>query len=172
MRGPSQSFLRSTLPFWLLAAAAAAVLGAIHAHRLPLAELRGDEATYVAMASSLARDGDLDFEAADARWARERGGAALILERTGRGVSYSKPVLFPLLAAPFLALAGEAGLILFNALALGLALLLARALLARVAPAGRATEALLTFAFASALVPYVVWRMAETLQVALAIAAC
>jgi len=170
MRGPFQRFASSTLPFWLLAAAALALFAAIRAHRLPLAELRGDEATYVAMAASLARDGDLAFAAPDRRWAEARGGAALILERTARGVHYSKPVLYPLLAAPFLAIAGEAGLIAFNLLVLGLALLLARALLVRVAAGARVTEALLTFACASALVPYLVWRMAETLQVALALA--
>ena len=57
--------------------------------------LRGDEGTFVAMAASLARDFDLAFSGADRAWAEHhQGGAvALILERTGKGIAYSKPVL-------------------------------------------------------------------------------
>ena len=169
MRGPLKRLADSTLPFWLLAAAALALFAAASAWRLPAAALRGDEGTYLAMAASLARDGDLAFGSADAAWAAGRpGGVALILERTARGISYSKPVLYPLLAAPFAAVAGAGGLVVLNALGLALGLVLARALLTRVGARPRATETVLTVLFAAAVVPYVVWRMAEAVEVGLA----
>ena len=171
MRDVLKRLARSTVPFWLLAAVSLSVLGAIRAGRLPEHDLRGDEGTYVAMAASLARDNDLAFGAADAAWAaRKPGGVAVILERTGRGIFYSKPVLYPLLASPCFAMFGARGLVVFNVLVLLAALLCARALLVRLGPRGRATETLLTFLFAGAVATYVVWRMAESLQVALATA--
>ena len=55
------------------------------------------------MTESLVHDGDLSFTEAD----RERlsgypqaSRRTVILQRTDRGVSFSKPVLYPLLAAP------------------------------------------------------------------------
>ena len=98
--------------------------------RLDGRDLRGDEGTYVAMAASLARDFDLDFADPDRAWAAEHpgGAVALILERTGRGLAYSKPVLYPVLAAPFVGLFGDWGATLLNLLVLLLAIWLSRAL--------------------------------------------
>src|SRR5690606_36557690 len=122
----------TALAGWLFLAAALALFAAIRLQRAPMADLRGDEGTYVAMTASLARDGDLFFTAEDARRARERGGgAALILQRTQRGVGYSKPILYALVAAPFYLVAGERGMILFHLLALAGAFALVRASLAR-----------------------------------------
>ena len=72
------------------------------------------------MAASLARDFDLAFTAADRTWAESHpgGSVALILERTGHGLAYSKPVLYPLLAAPFVGLFGDWGAALLNLLVL------------------------------------------------------
>ena len=157
----------------LLAAAAAASLFAVLAGlRDRFDALRGDEGSYVAMAASLARDHDLLFTAADEAWARSRPErpAALILERTPRGVAYSKPILYPLAAAPFYAALGDAGFWLFNLIAVAVALALARAALGRRAGGEAAGQTVLLFAFASTVVPYLAWRMTEPLQVALATA--
>ncbi|MCM2269619.1 MAG: hypothetical protein NDJ75_05925 [Thermoanaerobaculia bacterium] len=156
----------------LAALAALALFAALGATRHLPGALRGDEGTYVAMTASLARDGDLRFTAADEAWARARPQrpAALILERTAQGVAYSKPILYPLLAAPFYAVAGDAGFWLFHALALTLALLLARAALARRAGGEAAGATVVLFACGSTVVPYLAWRMTESLQVALATA--
>lgn len=171
MRGPLKRLADSTIPFWLLAIAALGLFAAAGAWRARAGELRGDEGTYLAMATSLARDGDLAFGTADAEWAAGRpGGVALILERTARGIRYSKPVLYPLLAAPFAAVAGAGGLVVLNALLLALGFVLARALLTRVGARTRATETVLTVLCAAAVVPYVVWRMAEAVEVGLAAA--
>jgi hypothetical protein len=132
-------------------------------------ELRGDEGTYVAMAASLARDFDLRFGASDRAWAEERGGVALILQQTPRGLFYSKPILYPLLTAPFMLVSAAWGGALFNFAAFVAVLLVARRLL----PAARGAEgrdALLTFAATGLPLVYLAWRMTESLQVSLALA--
>lgn len=154
------------------AALAAGVLLTLLALRPPAERLWGDEGTYVAMAASLVRDGDLAFTEADLEWTRQRRpeGATVILQRTGSGLRYSKPTLYPLLGAPFYALAGEAGLVLANALALGLALWLAWVFWRERAGDGGAALIVAGFAGAGALLPYVVWRMSDVLQVSLTLA--
>ncbi len=156
---------------WLLIAVAAAALAGIGARRAPFERLWGDEATYVAMTESLVRDGDLLFGPPDEEWARGRTpeGATLILQNASRGIAYSKPVLYPLFAAPFLALLGEAGLPVANALALAAALGLAWSALARRFDPGRAWTTVATFAGAGAVLPYLLWRMSDALQLALAL---
>ena len=161
----------STALWWGVAVAAVLLSIVLAALRPASPALRGDEGSYVAMAESLARDGDLRFDEADAARARERpGGLTVILQRTGRGVVYSKPILYPLLAAPAFALAGEAGLPVFNALVVLLALALARALLVRVGAPARATATVIVFAAASIVLPWIGWKMSESLVVALALA--
>jgi len=169
---PDPSMRRSLAPAWILAALAAVLFGTLAYLRQQPGALRGDEGTYVAMAQSLARDGDLTFDGRDAAWARGRPGrpASLILERTPKGVAYSKPILYPLLASPFVRMAGDAGLRVFNLLALALALALAGSALARRERGEAAVPTVLLFAFASTVVPYLAWRMTEALQVALATA--
>ena len=54
MPGSLKRLAGSTLPFWLLAAAALALFAVCAPWRLPASALRGDEGTYLAMASSLA----------------------------------------------------------------------------------------------------------------------
>ena len=161
---------RSPIP--LLAGLAVLFFATLFLLRAEGSDLRGDEGTYVAMAASLARDLDLDFSATDRTWAEGHHGGpvALILERTGRGIVYSKPVLFPLLAAPFVRLLGDWGAALLNLLALLVAFALAQAYLERLGERTAARDTLLTFVFAGVVAPYVAWRMTEALQVALALA--
>jgi len=140
--------------------------------RRPWDHLVGDEGTFLAMAESLARDGDLAFGAVDRAWCEHHpaGPVTVILERTARGVFYSKPILYPGLAAPFVKLLGEPGLTLFNALALVGALVVAWGFLRRLGPRGGTALTLVTFAGAGILIPLVAWRMTESLQAALALA--
>ncbi len=164
-----RSFHRSLIP--LFAGLALLLCATLFVLRPYSRALRGDEGTYVAMAASLARDFDLRFTAADRTWAESHaaGPVTVILERTGHGIGYSKPVLYPLLAAPLVALAGEWGMALFNLLVLLAALALARGYLARLGTSGEARDTLLTFVATGIVLPYVAWRMSETLQVALAL---
>lgn len=162
---------RRALAGWLFFAAALALLAAIRVQRAPMSDLRGDEGTYVAMTASLAADGDLRFTAEDAARATARGGgAALILQRTERGVSYSKPILYPLMAAPFHLVAGENGMILFHFVALAGAFALVGSLIARGADRGAATATVVIAVAGSIVLPYAFWRMSESLVVALAAA--
>ena len=64
---PIARSLRSLIP--VLAGLAALLLAALFLLRFDDRDLRGDEGTYVAMAASLARDFDLEVEAADRAWA-------------------------------------------------------------------------------------------------------
>jgi len=156
----------------VLAALAALLLVALGLLRERPGELRGDEGTYVAMTQSLVADGDLRFDERDAaRLAGRAGGAPpVILERTATGIHYSKPILYPLLAAPFYALLAERGMAVANLALLALALALAAAALGRREGGERAADLLALFVVASPVAPYLAWRMTESLQVALAAA--
>ncbi|MDH3404801.1 MAG: hypothetical protein OEP45_14370 [Acidobacteriota bacterium] len=140
------------------------------AQRGSLETVWGDEGTYLAMAESLARDGDLRFTAADA--ARLPAGArgTVILQRTESGVAYSKPVLYALVAAPAVLVLGDLGPVLVNALCLLLAAWLGWRYLARLGDPARAALTVVTFAGASVLLAYVGWRMSDPLQAALSLA--
>jgi len=156
---------------WVLLALAAGIL-------LPLAHLRpaqkrlwGDEGTYVAMAASLAREGDFAFGLEDREWAEARlpEGATVIVQRTERGLAYSKPILYALLAAVPYRLLGEWGFLVLNLAALGAAALLAAVALRRNGTAGAVWLTLVTYLAAAAVMPYVLWRMSDALQLALAL---
>ena len=119
----------------------------------------GDGATYHAMAWSLAEDGDLEYEARDVFRVRREfpsGPQGIFLKRASGGlhvrrrrpwrrvpadeprIYFAKAFVYPLVAAPFVALLGTRGLLVTNALALGLALVLAYRELRRAASPGRA----------------------------------
>ena len=126
--------------------------------------LWGDEGTFVAMTASLVRDGDLVFDDSDLeRILQQPGDAAptLILQQTYRGITYSKPLLYPLISAPLYAVMGEPGLVATNALALAVALIIAWIHLRRLASASDALWTLCTFLFASVVLVYLGWKMSD-----------
>ena len=189
------------LALWLprgLALAVVLMLASMVPLRAPIDKVWGDEGTFLAMMQSLVLDGDLRFDEGDAARAStaEGGRGHLILQRaqssedtasedtasegaesegTSEGAyAYSKPVLFPLLASPFYAVAGELGPIGLNLLLLGLALWLARGHLRTLAArhghaSGLADLALVSFAAPSVVIPYAFWRMSDSLQFSLAL---
>lgn len=155
---------------WVPTVAVMAMLGALTSLRPPLDSLWGDEGTFVAMTASLVRDGDLIFAEPDRTWAEERRpevGATVIVQRTGAGLSYSKPVAYALLAAPLYALFGEIGLVILNAGALVLALILAWRLLRRRGADELGALTTLSFFGCAALLPYVLWRVSDLVQFSL-----
>jgi hypothetical protein len=125
--------------------------------------IKGDEATYVAMAFSLAKDGDLKYRPEDYRrfvslyrtgpegiflkrshdlhWRLRAGWPPIAIERTAvpatRELDYGKPFAYAVAAAPFAAVFGLSGLLLFNLLLLAIcvsgAVVFARARAGRVA---------------------------------------
>ncbi len=157
----------------LLAVLTLGVLLALARHRSPLSRVWGDEGTFLAMMASLTEDGDLRcHEHAPARVEPAEGGRThLILQRYGGGVAYSKPVSFALAAAPFYAVAGERGPIALNLLVFCFALACAFASLRRLGKRGGAALVLVTFIGAAVVVPYLAWRMTDSLQGALALIA-
>ncbi len=163
--------MRSTFgSLWVPVIAVIALLSALTSMRPALGTLWGDEGTYVAMAASLARDGDLTFSEPDLEWARERQpevGATVIVQRTDAGLTYSKPVVYPLIAAPFLALFGETGLVVLNATGVVIALVLAAWLLRRRGAEELGALTTLTFFGCAALLPYLLWRVSDLLQFSL-----
>ena len=141
--------------------------------RQSLENVIGDEGTFMAMAASLAEEGDLRFDERDeARIRRQpKGGRwVVILQQTPSGLAYSKPVPFAILAAPFQKLFGEFGLVLFNALALTLALVLALEFARRLGSIGDAVLTVVTFVGATCVMSYVAWRISDSLQFSMALA--
>ncbi|MEJ2086724.1 MAG: hypothetical protein P8Y44_13815 [Acidobacteriota bacterium] len=173
MEGKSYRFSdsqRSLMVILALSAITVSIVVWIAAERLSSDRLWGDEGTYVAMTESLVRDGDLTFGETDRDWAanpRAGGPTTVILQRTERGITYSKPVLYPLLAAPLHVLLGETGMVVTNLLLLTLALVLSWRHLTRMGHPIDALWVLATFSLCGALVPYVGWKMSDLALAAL-----
>ena len=158
---------------------------------------KGDEATYVSMALSVANDGDLTYRAEDLRrfyrlvgngpegiflkpsstlhWHLHAGWPPIALTKTpvptDRGLDYGKAFAYSVAAAPFAAVLGLGGLLLFNILLLALgaccAVLFCRARL------GRFAGTLLGVAFigASVVPVYTVWLTPEIFNFTLVLVA-
>jgi hypothetical protein len=155
----------------------------------------GDGATYYAMAWSLAEDGDLRYEAKDPiRVRREFAGGAqgIFLKRAAGGlrvdreagfpwlsrvpegeprIYFAKPFSYPLAAAPLVRLFGTRGLLLTNALALALALILGYLELRRQAGPGPALMASTSLFLLTITPVYLFWPTPEAMSVGLIAAA-
>jgi hypothetical protein len=155
----------------------------------------GDGATYYTAAWSLAEDGDLRYEARDAiRVRREFAGGAqgIFLKRSSGGlrfdaaagfpwlrrvpdteprIYFAKPFTYAVLAAPFVKLFGTRGLLLTNALAIALALLLGYLELRRQASPGRALLVSASLFLFTVTPVYLLWPTPEAMSVGLIAAA-
>lgn len=160
--------------YWTISLAALCVAFVLVAaiRRESLTTVWGDESTYLAMAESLARDGDLAFTADDAARLSERSvqRSTVILQRTDSGVAYSKPVLYALLAAPGAFFDVEIGPAVMNALLLLAAAWVGWLFLCRLGDRQRAALTMVTFVGASVLLAQVGWRMSDLAQAALSLA--
>jgi len=160
--------------------------------------LQSDEATYYLMAHSLAADGDLEYREADLVRAYrdfETGPSGVFLKRGTdvRGIRpsvvppfiavvgspdpvaerlyFGKSFAYPLFAAPFVALFGTTGFLLFNALLLATAFL---AVYLFTSARSGVTIGLLwasTFVFASVVPVYAVWMAPELFNWSLGVVA-
>lgn len=156
---------------WALLLGSAVSLGILASGRPTLLELRADESTYVAMAQSLLRDGDLLFTWADRTRVESLGPEATVILQRSRdsALAYSKPILFPLLVAPWDPLLGVWAPLLVNLLAvLGGAWVLYRSLRERLGAAG-AARAIATLLGAGSALAWLGWRMSEAVQLGLAL---
>ena len=131
-----------------------------------------DGATYYAMASSLARDLDLRYEAPDLERVRAEyfsGPQGVFLKRGRDGdLFYAKSFVYPAAAAPFVRVLGPSrGLLFTNALCLGLALVLGYLELRRRAGPAAALGAA-TVLFLGTVTPvYFLWFTPEIFNLAL-----
>jgi hypothetical protein len=161
---------------WLAALAFTALLiGLLVAVAWPLQRHRlwGDEGTYLAMTASLVRDADLQFGESDLEWLSQReldSPVTVILQQTLRGITYSKPIFYPLVSAPLFALLGERGIVATQSALLTVALALAWVFLRALSSPGRATATLATFVLCSVVLVYVSWKMSDLLLFSLTLA--
>ena len=154
----------------------------------------GDGATYHAMAWSLAEDLDIRYEARDVFRSRREfseGPQGVFLKRSSGGfmvdaprgfpwlrrvppkeprIYFAKPFVYPLFAAPLVRLFGTHGLLLTNALALAVALMLGYGILRRDATPGRALGASAALILGTVAPLYLLWPAPEALGVGLAAA--
>ncbi|MGE5126788.1 MAG: hypothetical protein ACM3PV_10885 [Betaproteobacteria bacterium] len=176
----------------LVALALVAGALALDLPRVSRGEFWGDGATYYAMSWSLARDLDLRYDAADLERVRREypgGPQGLFLKRASGGLTldraagfpwlrrvrpdeprlyYAKAFLYPLLAAPFVALFGTRGLLLANGLLLGAALWLGfETLLRRGLRPWAALAVDLALLLLTVTPLYLVWPTPEILGLAL-----
>lgn len=117
-------------------------------------EIKGDEATYIAMALSAAYDGDLAYETRDiARFYQlyDKGPSGIFLKR-GAGTHdrddrlyFGKAYIYPIVVAPFVRLAGLNGMLLLHVALLAGMVLTGYVFLAARSPGG--TALLYVFAF-------------------------
>jgi hypothetical protein len=143
----------------------------------------GDGATYYTAAWSLVEDGDLRWEARDAlRVRREfaQGAQGVFLKRSAGGlqigggfpwvhrvpedkplVYFAKPLTYPVMAAPFVRMFGTKGLLLANALALGLAIVLGFLELRRQTTPGRALAVAAVLVLPTVAPAYLFWPTPE-----------
>jgi len=169
----------------VLAAIAVAAIAACAIARVPA--FWGDSATYHAMAWSLAEDGDLEYEARDVFRVRREyptGPQGIFLKRASGGytleggsltrvpedqprIYFAKAFVHPVIAAPFVLLLGSRGLLVANALALAIALVLAYRELRRAAPPGRALLASVALLLATIAPVYLAWPTPEIVTLAL-----
>ena len=155
-------------------------------------EFWGDGATYYAMAWSLARDGDLRFDAGDLARVRAEypgGPQGVFLKRASGGLAvdaaggfpwirriaaqeprlyYAKAIAYPVFAAPFVAVLGTRGFATANALLFACALALACAMLRRRGlPAWPALATALSLLLLTVAPLYVVWPTPEVFGLAM-----
>ncbi|MEO7191062.1 MAG: hypothetical protein ABI051_08395 [Vicinamibacterales bacterium] len=146
-------------------------------------DIKGDEATYIAMASSLANDGDLRWRPEDYRRFKavyERGPSGIFLKRSyhfslhnpspvpaDESLSFGKALIYPAAAAPFVVVGGLGGMLIFNGLLLA-GCIWCGALFA-AAVTGRLTGWLLAFAFvmASVVPVFGAWLTSEVFNFSL-----
>jgi hypothetical protein len=140
--------------------------------------IKGDEATYVAMAFSVAKDFDLKYRPEDYRRFLAlygTGPEGIFLKRAAESPAefdYGKAFAYSVVAAPFAGLLGLGGLLLFNLVLLGVDVWCA-ALFCRARTGGRVAGSLIGIAFiAASVVPiYAVWLTPELFNVSLVLMA-
>ncbi len=142
---------------------------------------KSDEATYYMMGLSLVHDWDLAYRREDLVrvWREFPAGPAGVFLKHGkkldgspdpaRRLYYGKSFIYPLFAAPFIALVGSKGFLVLNALCLALVLLCGYLFLHARAPAWPSAILAAGFVMASVVPIYVAQMMPEVFNFSLAL---
>jgi hypothetical protein len=139
--------------------------------------LKADEAAYFGMALSLAHDGDLHFTPRDVdrfftEFPFQPVNNLILMSADGwRTVSYAKPFVYSLFAAPFARLAGARGILFFNTLLLLAMVWMGAAYLRRHNDEGIAVLFAAGYFVLSVGFVYVYWLQPEVFNMA-AVCAC
>ncbi|HXT22192.1 MAG TPA: hypothetical protein VN923_15675, partial [Thermoanaerobaculia bacterium] len=139
--------------------------------------LKADEAAYFGMALSLAYDGDLAFTARDVdrfftEFPYQPVNNLILMSADGwRTVSYAKPFVYSLFAAPFARVAGARGILFFNTLLLVAMVWMGAAYLRRHNDPGIAALFSTAYFVLSVGFVYVYWLQPEVFNMA-AVCAC
>ena len=137
--------------------------------------VKGDEATYVAMALSVAHDGDLVYESADIVRLHEvyEGGPSGIFLKRGGGARdrydqlyFGKAYIYSVLAAPFVFIGGLNGMLLFQVVLLAGMVLAAYLFLAARSPRAVAICSALAFFGVSIMPLHAVFLASEIFNAA------
>jgi hypothetical protein len=154
--------------------------------------LQSDESTYYMMTYSLARDGDLTYRREDLErvWHDFSSGPSGVFLKRGRDIAlsvggsfpfirldggpdpdetrlyYGKSLVYPLFAAPFVAILGTNGFVVFHALLLGLMVWAGYLFLHARAPVEVALLLATAFIMASVAPSYAVWVTPELFNLA------
>lgn len=157
-----------------LAALLVALVGAALAPAERPFAIKGDEATYVAMALSVAYDHDLRYTPIDLHRFEEMfgtGPVGIFLQKTQPpsrpGLAFSKPFVYAVVAAPFVRAAGLRGLLFLNLLLIEAIVWMAWTFASTRMGPGSGFVLAIAFVFASILGLYAVWRTPEVLNAAL-----
>jgi hypothetical protein len=157
--------------------------------------LQSDESTYYMMTYSLARDGDLTYRRADLErvWQDFSSGPSGVFLKRGRDLTFSlsgsfpfvhmdsqpdpdvtrlyygKSLAYPVCAAPFVAVLGTNGFIVFHALLLGLMVWAAFLFLQARSPSEVALLLATSFIMATVAPSYAVWITPELFNLAVVV---
>lgn len=124
-----------------------------------------DESNYFSITQSLAYDFDIKYSREDIIRIQERfpaGPVGIYLKKGKDGrITYAKPFMFPLLAAPFFRLFDTNGILLCNGLMLFFSILMGFLLLKQYHPPGKSLSFTLIFIFSSVCWIYVWWMTSD-----------
>ena len=151
--------------------------------RRVVGDIKGDESTYIAMALSLANDGDLRYEPADYRRFVSlygHGPSGIFLKTRyhlgltgktpvppGESLAYGKALAYPVAAAPFVLVGGLGGLLVFNYVLLGVCLVCGARFCRAVTRSRAGWVAAVIFIGASVVPVYAAWFTSEMFNFAL-----
>ncbi|MCI0471793.1 MAG: hypothetical protein L0Y73_09055 [Candidatus Aminicenantes bacterium] len=124
-----------------------------------------DESSYFSITQSLAYDLDIKYRKEDISRIEERfpaGPAGLYLKRGKDGeITFAKPFIYPIFAAPFFRLLDTNGILLFNGLMLFFSILMGFLLLRQHHPEKQSLLLILVFVFASVCWIYTWWLTSD-----------